>query len=840
MVTGSVNAGVFDSALGDLVLRVRGTKHDGQLLRLRSPKCTIGSGPNCTLRLHGRSISGVHCLILRGPNGQNIRSWSPDTLLNGRPFTEAPLAIGDCLNIGALQFEIVQTGESPAQSPDADQSAHQYPQPASTSEFQTGLPRQSEQLEALQHEYRRKEEALQEREKQLENASAALTAERDQFEQDRRQFDQLHRRADLQDDSLSAEARQIDARRDQLRQDEQSLQARAAQLETDAAKLRAEQEQFLDQRRCFEQSRDASLAEQSLRAATAEKEQIEQLKSQSDELQSHRQALASEQQQWQAEQDLIKQKLQDSQERLNDRAAQLDALAAELDSRKSQLDAQSAAFQSKTSEFTGRAAGLDSQTAANAARAAELDARGAQLDAKTAHLQQQEDQIARLSAQLDARTAELDKITAQSQSRSAELQSQSEALDSRAAELDQKQSQLGARQSELDTRRSELDSAQAKLDLKLTELKSHLSRLEAERKQLDTDRGQWEESRSLQEQSLAPREEAIEQKSARLESQEALLRAEKVEWQQQLAQRQGELEAWEAKLTQLKHDATPSAPAAPPARHGGLSTAADKPQADSRDALTRPQTDSPERDHTRPAAAEREKAPAHSQPDNAHEEESVNSYMARLMERIRTTQGELGIGKGDANQPALKQDSPPPPETAPDPQPAHLSATPQSRSPVELQPHTVAPEKLADITLLRDLANYSAQTALGVYDRRLMTRAMYSKLAVAVVGGAAGIGLLAAWRFWYTNSLTFYTAIVSLLVAVVWGVQYVLLTARLLVSGTDTIDSIPASQPKATRKETGDENDPASLSGESVAHGLEPAAEQNAAPQPFGGKSARP
>ena len=40
---------------------------DGQIVRLRAAKCTVGSGPQCTLRLRARGVGPLHCLIVRGP-----------------------------------------------------------------------------------------------------------------------------------------------------------------------------------------------------------------------------------------------------------------------------------------------------------------------------------------------------------------------------------------------------------------------------------------------------------------------------------------------------------------------------------------------------------------------------------------------------------------------------------------------------------------------------------------------------------------------------------------------------------------------------------------------------
>ena len=92
---------------GELALQIRGGEHDGRVLKLSATKCTIGSAPDCTLRLHGSIFQPVHCLILRGASGTGIRRWAPDTRLNGRPFLDAPLSVGDNLSIAGLDFEVI-------------------------------------------------------------------------------------------------------------------------------------------------------------------------------------------------------------------------------------------------------------------------------------------------------------------------------------------------------------------------------------------------------------------------------------------------------------------------------------------------------------------------------------------------------------------------------------------------------------------------------------------------------------------------------------------------------------------------------------------------------------
>jgi hypothetical protein len=98
-----------------LALRVRGGPRDGQLVKLSAAKCTIGASPGCTLRLRGRDVRPVHCLIVRGSANTVVRRWSADTLVNGESFDDRPLTLGDRLRCGPVEFEVVrESGESVA------------------------------------------------------------------------------------------------------------------------------------------------------------------------------------------------------------------------------------------------------------------------------------------------------------------------------------------------------------------------------------------------------------------------------------------------------------------------------------------------------------------------------------------------------------------------------------------------------------------------------------------------------------------------------------------------------------------------------------------------------
>ncbi len=111
------SSSVLEATTGELVLKVRGAIRDGQVVRdgqtvrLSSPKCTIGSGSNCTLRLRARGVGPVHCLVLRGAERTIVRRWLPDTRLNGGTFDEAELSVGDHLSIGPIELEVIELGD---------------------------------------------------------------------------------------------------------------------------------------------------------------------------------------------------------------------------------------------------------------------------------------------------------------------------------------------------------------------------------------------------------------------------------------------------------------------------------------------------------------------------------------------------------------------------------------------------------------------------------------------------------------------------------------------------------------------------------------------------------
>ncbi|MBU4271540.1 MAG: hypothetical protein KKA28_06730 [Planctomycetes bacterium] len=170
---------------------------------------------------------------------------------------------------------------------------------------------------------------------------------------------------------------------------------------------------------------------------------------------------------------------------------------------------------------------------------------------------------------------------------------------------------------------------------------------------------------------------------------------------------------------------------------------------------------------------------------NGKEEESIEEYMNRLMQRVQASSGGSAAPfyTPPASAPAAARRAPAaavvetmePSSTAPAP-------APQRREPAQVAPRAEAPEKHANLSAMRELANLSAQNALNRYSRRILVNAMYSKLLVVAVALAAAAGLLWMWKTTTGWQTTFYSALVALIVAVYWGVQYALLSGRLMIN----------------------------------------------------------
>ena len=162
--------------------------------------------------------------------------------------------------------------------------------------------------------------------------------------------------------------------------------------------------------------------------------------------------------------------------------------------------------------------------------------------------------------------------------------------------------------------------------------------------------------------------------------------------------------------------------------------------------------------------------PAHAERDD----DSIENYMARLMDRVRTAGG----GSSEAHPASQRRDLedsrnvPPRPEVPP----------PAAESPEPPQPRVrvAPPESAANLSAMRELANMNARQALDSHQKRRMSSLMYGKLLLAVVSMVVSFTMIAmavAGR-----PLYFFGAMLAATMTGVWSWQYLKLARQLALA----------------------------------------------------------
>jgi hypothetical protein len=175
--------------------------------------------------------------------------------------------------------------------------------------------------------------------------------------------------------------------------------------------------------------------------------------------------------------------------------------------------------------------------------------------------------------------------------------------------------------------------------------------------------------------------------------------------------------------------------------------------------------------------------------EHADDDESVDMYMARLLKRVRTSEVEskaapdAGAGKDGSSESenAARSDVMAARGHEPE-EPQEPSEVLDERAPPpELFPRTVAPEKQVNLAAMRELANFSAQTAIDRHARSKIRNATNVKLLVSIMGLLTGSGTMWLACFRNGGDTAFYAATVSFAIALLWGVQYAALTGYLVI-----------------------------------------------------------
>lgn len=286
MVSGTARSPV-ELAKDELVLRIHGTSRHGQIIRLRSEKCTLGASANCTLRLRARGVRPVHCLIVRGRAASVVRCWHPDTRLNGRAFSEAILAPGDRLGVGPIEFEVLgglRLEDPPGQAAPIGSEAPQEPREQddattskSSASLQEDLQRQADALDSLAASLNEREAQLAEQASRLlaqeAETRARLEAQQGEWEVRQRALDDREAELRSRQQAFEEDRRRWEAHR---QESERQLDLRREQIQTREAELEARQRAFETERQAWEANRGALEAAHEAETSPEKSETLEE------------------------------------------------------------------------------------------------------------------------------------------------------------------------------------------------------------------------------------------------------------------------------------------------------------------------------------------------------------------------------------------------------------------------------------------------------------------------------------------------------------------------------------------------------------------------------------
>jgi len=660
------SSGVLDTVPGELVLRVRGPGRESQTVRLRSAKCSIGSGSRCTLRLEARGVRPVHCVLFRGAERTVVRRWAPDTRLNGRAFVDAELCSGDQLSIGPIEIHVVTIGA---------ESLLREPLHADLENADTGIAGPNEGLQ-----------------------EAAPRSDVQQREWEQKLADWESERQALQR-RLRQQAEELDDRTAELARREATFQQKYAGIDQERAELAAERERLECERAQWRSQQES--AEQALRAREEASRQASELHESTDqeraELAAERERLECERAQWRSQQESAEQALREREEVNAEREMELNRQAKEM-----------------------------------------------QAEQEVLRVAQEQLRIARQNLKAD-----LEKLHAEQADHASTAELQAWLAEERKA-IEQERAVIEGRRVEFESERAQLDEAQGVFHQQRTA---------------------WEEEYQEKEGRLAERESALNARAAEFHSeQERNKRAEAIATQPTADSGAPADDADEEIVAEIKEEA-PVALADVLRRLGKSDLLRSD---DDADELLEPE----EVDDTRMGRLEESEQGTHSEASDARcggdDEVSLDEYMSQLMARVR----------GETKQvPASKQ--PPPPATEPSTPPVKID---QNRGtevtvpsgPIERTPRASAPERTG-FAAMRELANVSARSAVDQHARRQMISVRRSKRTVAITAGLAGLALLWLWATYAPTGITLLGAAASFVVALLWAIQYAIVTGRLFV-----------------------------------------------------------
>lgn len=106
----------------ETTLLVRGSSHDGAIIRLEGKVVTIGSSPNVKLRLLAKGVKPIHAMLIRGRARTVYRAYDGEVTVNGIPTSEGVISPGDLLGIGPVRL-VFMPSEAERTSGESEETA---------------------------------------------------------------------------------------------------------------------------------------------------------------------------------------------------------------------------------------------------------------------------------------------------------------------------------------------------------------------------------------------------------------------------------------------------------------------------------------------------------------------------------------------------------------------------------------------------------------------------------------------------------------------------------------------------------------------------------------------
>lgn len=655
----------------ELRLRVIGTEHDGRILRIQSAKCTIGSAQGCTLRLKAPGVAGVHCLVLRGPGGLAVRTWSKQTRLNGRAFVDAMLSPGDRLTVGPLEFEVLPTSDQTTPSPQLVQGP--------------GEPLSGEVVARLA-----------EREAHINQLNARLAEAERLVEVARKEATMTVPVAPAVDHSAEVLA---------LRQ----------QLET----LKSE-----------ELARRAESAEIQQRLL-AEREQVDALSAAIEQLRAESQTTAAS---WQQE-----------RERLNTellRAKQQTHGALENQREHREMEVAITHWRERAEELTRQLTDAQRQLAEQSVAASGTDDPQA------------------LRAELEAGARELDAQAEQLLEQEESLQQRLQAWEAEKAQLE---SELSAQQQQLETLRISLAEREAALAAQEALLAKQEARLAEQ------------ESDLLEQQALF----ADAQEAFRREQEQVV--ASPVRYHDPLHEEEQPETDQPPVAEKEPYEPTSASDIIARLSASGLwkDDVPEEPAAETASAEPEPAWKS--------LVSEEERVPTPTAAAPVEEEDSIEAYMQRLLQRVsgdaEPSTPRVAASHAQLVAPRAESNIVEPTKTSP------AETAEEPFDPSTYVPRSTAPELNSNLAAMRELANNSARSAIDSSSKRRQAKHAIGKVVMAMAAVGTALGLW--WLSRQTHSvLSYYASLSAGAAALIWGLHAATLAIRSrLRAAEDTLDN---------------------------------------------------